>query len=160
KEYKKAERYYIQALDLAETHGQLKFQIEVAHSLAHHYIAMGRLKEAYIYANKVLELLEQGNASGTFYDANHDQLHAEHNLGIIYLQEQQIEKAGSHLLKTFNKARVSASRDLVLHMEADVAAYYAATADYKNAYQLMRHSAASRDTLLEEQKDKVLSNWM
>src|SRR5690606_29260688 len=74
--------------------------------------------------------------------------------------EQQIEKAGSLLLKTFNKARVSGSRDLVLHMEADVAAYYAASGDYKNAYQLMRHYAASRDTILEEQKDKVLSNWM
>lgn len=160
KDYKKAEAYFLQALDIAEAQDQLHYQIEIANSLAHHYIAMNRLESAQLYSNKVLELLHEQGPSGHKYDRLNDRLHAEHNLGLIYLQKNQVQKAGPLLLKAFEEAQASGSRDLVLHMEPDLAAYFAATGNYKSAYAHMQHYARSRDTILEAQKDKVLSNWM
>lgn len=160
KDYKKAEDYFHQALQIAESNDQTHYQIEIANSLAHYYIAMHRLDSAQHYSNYVLELLSRRAYAGHAYDALNDRLHAEHNLGLIFLQQGRKDQAGRLLLNAFNEAKSSGSSDLILHMEPDVAAYFAAIGDFRQAYEHMRHYARSRDTILEEQKDKVLSNWM
>lgn len=157
KAFKQGEAKYLSAIEIARKYKQPHFQIEIANSLAHLYVAQNRLAEARAYTLEVLRLLSQ------FPDPNYaknDRLHAEHNLGLIYLLEHQLNKAGPLLLNAFYEAKASGFADLVPHMEPDVAAYFAARGDYEKAYEHMRHYAIHRDTLLEVQKDKVLANWM
>jgi signal transduction histidine kinase len=108
-------------------------------------------------ALRLLDLLSQKQDPGY---GTYDRLHAEHNLGVIYLQQHQLAKAAPLLLTAFSGAKASGLKDLVPHMEPDVAAFFAATGDYKKAYDHILHYALLRDTLLEQQKVKALSNWM
>lgn len=160
KNYKQAEVHYLNAIKTAQIYNQEHFQVETANSLAHLYIAQNRLQEAREYTLEALRLMNQSPRKNSQGPGNYDRLHAEHNLGVIYLREQKLDKAAPLLLKAFAGAAASGSKDLVPHMEPDVAAFFAAKGDYKKAYDHILHYALLRDTLLEQQKEKVLSNWM
>jgi tetratricopeptide (TPR) repeat protein len=160
KKYKQAESYYLRAIKIAKVYKQQHFEVETANSLAHLYIAQGRLEEAKTYTLEALHLLDELAKKNGPGKGNYDRLHAEHNLGVIYLQKHQLDKAAPLLLKAFSVAKASGLKDLIPHMEPDVAAFFAAKGEYKKAYDHIRHYALLRDTLLEQQKDKALSNWM
>ncbi len=160
KAYKEGEARYLSAMEYAKVYKQLHYQIEVANSLAHLYVAQNRIADAKTYTLEALRLLSLTPEKEEKRKNNHDLLHAEHNLGLIYLLDNRVDKAGPLLLQAFSGAKASGSKDLVPHMEPDVAAYFAAIGDYKKAYDHMRHYALLRDTLLEEQKSKVIANWM
>ena len=151
----KAVSYYHKALEIGERLDKPLMRLSALNELAHLYTAKGHLDNEWMYARAAADLLV-ANPGITSYD----RFHTEHNLGRAYMDRGEYQKAKVLLLSAFSQVKAIQLKDIIPHMEPDVANIYAFTGAYKEAYEHMRHYALSNDTLLEQGKMRTFRVWM
>jgi len=154
-DWKGARNYYIKGLELSGKYNRTGSRIEILNSLAHLSLEEKNMEEAYIYTKEAMKLL-QYEPDNYVYSG----LHALHNLGMYYLERKQYRQAEAVLYPTLKRAEESGYKDIIPHMESDIARLYAATGRHELAYKHMLHYAMQKDTIFEEERSRSLDIWM
>ncbi len=147
--------YYDKGLSMARKYKRTGSVIEILNSLAHMSLENKNEADALPYIQEALQILATDTGAFTYY-----KLHAFHNLGMYYLEQKNYVKAERFLRGTLEEVKKTGYRDMIPHMESEVAALYAAKGSYKQAYEHMFHYARLKDTIFEEDRSESLKSWM
>lgn len=147
--------YYSMGLALVRKYHRTGSEIEILNSLAHMALERKNAAEALPYIQEALKILRTDTGINTYY-----RLHAFHNLGMYYLEQKNYPKAETFLRETLEEVKKTGYRDMIPHMESEVAALYAAKGNYRQAYKHMFHYARLKDTIFEEDRSESLKSWM
>lgn len=147
--------YYDKGLSMARQYKRTGSVIEMLNSLAHMSLDNKNAGAALPYIQEALQILATDTGAFTYY-----KLHAFHNLGMYYLELKNYRKAETFLSETLDEVKKTGYRDMIPHMESEVAALYAAKGNYRQAYEHMFHYAMLKDTIFEEDRSESLKSWM
>lgn len=143
------------ALDLARRSQHDLQAIGILNELTHSYLREKQLDKAMLCNSEAMSILKR--YPGGY---NNDRYHAYHNQGLIYAELKNYGYAETLLCETFRIAENTNLRDLILHMEPDLAEVYAHNGKYDLAYRHMLHYAALKDSILEQERKNMISVWM
>ncbi|WP_198666915.1 tetratricopeptide repeat-containing sensor histidine kinase [Taibaiella helva] len=150
-----ARNYYLKALQMTIDYDQPKRQAEILNSLAHFYLDQQDPDGAYSYIKDAVDL--ERTHPGKF---PYDRLHTFHNLGHYYLQQKSYDKAELMLTRTLADAAAGGYKEMLPHIEPELAALYAATGRYQLAYEHMRRYAGMQDTMRGQERLQSLDVWV
>lgn len=142
------------ALALAKRNNQEGAMISLFNTLTHLYLDQKRVDKAMMYTNEALAIFKRYPGAYNF-----EYYHARHNLGLIYSYLKNYKYAEQLLYQTFSIAEATGLKDLILHMETDLAAVYAKNGKNGLAYKHMLHYAQLKDSILEQERKSMLTLW-
>lgn len=142
------------ALDLARQSHHEPAAISILNQLTHLYLDLEQVDKAMMYTNEALGILKQFPEGYNF-----ERYHTRHNLGLIYSHLKNYDAAEQILSETYNIAAATGLKDLILHMEPDLAAVYAAKGKSDLAYKHILHYAQLKDSVLEKERKSMLDLW-
>lgn len=151
----KGETILLESLRMAKQHQYHGSSIEILNELGHFYIDVKNPGKAWLYTLEATSILARFPESYQY-----DRLHTFHNLGKLYLDQKEYAKALAILKSTFQKAMDMQQKDMIPHMEADVAEAYAVNGHYPEAFTHMQHYAQLIDTIYKQEKTNALQAWM
>lgn len=129
--------------------------ISVLNQLTHIYLNIEQVDKAMEYTNEAMDILKKFPQGYNF-----ERYHTQHNLGLIYFHLKNYDYAERILSRTFNVAASTGMKDLILHMEPDLAAAYAANGKNGLAYKHILHYSELKDSILETERRSMLELWI
>lgn len=145
---------YEKALNLALVSPDKGKAVGILNSLTHAALDLNQVDKAMLYTHEALDILKQYPGS-----YNYNRYHTQHNLGLIYSHLKNYQYAEQLLSGTYDIVEKKGIKDLMLHMEPDLAAVYAKNGKTGLAYEHMLHYAKMKDSLLDHERRSMLDLW-
>jgi len=128
--------------------------LEILNELTHAYLSLEQADNAMMSTQEAMEILKMYPGAYNFH-----RYHTQHHLGLIYRIMGNHAYAEQLLSHTYATAAQIGLKDLLLHMEQDLAAVYAHNGKHALAYEHILHYAQLKDSILEKERKNMLSLW-
>jgi signal transduction histidine kinase len=149
RDYTKALEYNEKAMELANLRKDTAMIIDITNNLGTIAYDQKKLKESLDYYWKAWKLYEKTNdMQGTALAYN--------NIGLVYLDQKNYPKALAYFNKSLDLATELGMKDFTIDIYSNLTIYYAENKDYKNAYSYYDRYSTLYDSLVGENKTKMI----